>query len=100
MEAIDGKLALSPVSNFHPSHAVEFARHFRRTVGKEWSEETRDMPANWCELFQWADTGQALAADPEVKPIAENGQVGRGGNSSYDVRPKQGNRTEYLVRRS
>jgi hypothetical protein len=47
------------------------------------------------------DTGQALAADPEVKPIAENGQVGRGRNRCDNVTPTadRGNRTDYLVRR-
>ena len=44
-------------------------------------------------------SAQEIAADPEVKPIPANGEVGKG-RSSNDIRPNQhGTSVDYLVRR-
>jgi N6-adenosine-specific RNA methylase IME4 len=46
LTAIDGKVGISQLSHFQPSHAKEIARAFRRK-GKEWSEDTKEAIAEW-----------------------------------------------------
>lgn len=49
MDAIENKVALTQLSNFHPTHAVDIARHFRRTEGKDWCQR-RQLP--WLATLQ------------------------------------------------
>jgi hypothetical protein len=46
LDATDGKVEISQLSHFQPSHAVEIARAFRRN-GKQWSEDTKEQIAGW-----------------------------------------------------
>jgi N6-adenosine-specific RNA methylase IME4 len=46
LDAIDGKVEISQLSHFQPSHAVEIARAFRRKE-KKWSEDTKEAIAGW-----------------------------------------------------
>jgi hypothetical protein len=53
--ALNGKVDLSQLSSFQPTHAREIAHHFRRK-NKEWDEETQDDIAEWverCEAEEW-----------------------------------------------
>jgi hypothetical protein len=55
LDAIDGKVAISQLEHFQPSHALEIARAFRRK-GKRWAAETKDRIAEWierCEVAEW-----------------------------------------------
>jgi N6-adenosine-specific RNA methylase IME4 len=46
LDATDGKVEISQLSHFQPSHAVAIARAFRRN-GKHWSEDTKEQIAAW-----------------------------------------------------
>lgn len=51
LEAVDGKRALTHVSTFQPTHAVEIARAYRRSHGKaeEWDNDVQDEIIDWIE---------------------------------------------------
>lgn len=71
MEAIEGKCDLSHISSFQPTHAREIARAFRKTHGKEWTEEVKEQVAEWvdrceAERLTVADLRQALLAEVVV----------------------------------
>jgi hypothetical protein len=56
MDTVEGKVAISQLSHFQPSHATELARHFRKTGGNDWTEKTRLKIAEWvdrCEAEGW-----------------------------------------------
>ncbi len=68
MGALEGEVQLAELSAFQPSHAVELARHLRRTHGRGWGGEAREQVAEWverCEAGRWTvqQLRRALAAE-------------------------------------
>lgn len=58
MDAIEGKVEISQLSNTQPSHVEEIARAARRKHGKAetWTEEAKEEIADWvdrCESREW-----------------------------------------------
>ena len=56
LDAVDGKVELTQLSSFQPTHAVEIARHFRKEVGKVWDDGVAEKIAEWvdrCEAEGW-----------------------------------------------
>jgi hypothetical protein len=54
--AIDGKVSLTTLSVFQPTHAEVLSRHFRREHGDTWDESVREEIAEWverCEAEEW-----------------------------------------------
>jgi hypothetical protein len=41
VDAVDGKVGISQLSSFQPSHAKVIARAFRKSRGEEWDEQTK-----------------------------------------------------------
>lgn len=61
---------------------------------------TRDRVVKWCERFSWATTSQAVANDPEVKPLEEHKRPDKGYDITFSTQDgKRGTAAEYLVRR-
>jgi hypothetical protein len=51
LDALDGKVGISQLSSFQPSHATEVVRAFKKTAGKPevWTDETKDAIADWVD---------------------------------------------------
>jgi hypothetical protein len=52
--AIEGKVKLTLLESFQPTHASEIAKHFRKLFGKaeRWDEETREQVVEWVEACE------------------------------------------------
>jgi hypothetical protein len=55
------------------------------------------MVAEWCRLFEWAETAQAMAADDGTPALADHGGERKQQGSNTTLKPGRG--AEYLVRR-
>jgi hypothetical protein len=74
VDAVEKKVQLNELSHFQPTHAVEIAKSFRKTYGKEWSQKAGKEIAQWveqCEAEEW--TVKELQA-------AHRGPVGKRSN--------------------
>lgn len=58
IDAIEGKVQISELSNFQPSHMEEISRSFRREHGnpETWTDEVKEEIADWvdrCDSKEW-----------------------------------------------
>jgi hypothetical protein len=60
---------------------------------------TRKLVDSWRRQFEWAGSAEALAADPEAKPLSEHGAIGNGRRGSDTTSTSIGRGSAYLVAR-